>query len=204
MTKKLIIIIIDNLFAGVENVSTDSDKDLVTVKGTMDMKDLLPYLKEKLKRPVEIVPPKKDDGGGDKKAKESGGEKKEKEGGAGGGDKKDGEKKEGGGGGGEGGDKGKPKSDEVKMEVSKMEYHGHTPYTYYGVPVYNQQYANQDYGLATTYYQHPGYGSTSSAMDYSNHYHHHQQHVPPPPPPVYLPANDQMFSDENPNACFVM
>lgn len=184
-------------------MSTDSDKDLVTVKGTMDMKDLLPYLKEKLKRPVEIVPPKKDDGGGDKKAKESGGEKKEKEGGGGGGDKKDGEKKESGGG-GQGGDKGKPKSDEVKMEVNKMEYHGHTPYTYYGVPVYNQQYANQDYGLATTYYQHPGYGSTSSAMEYSNHYHHQQQHVPPPPPPVYLPANDQMFSDENPNACFVM
>lgn len=176
-------------------MSTDSEKDLVTVKGTMDMKDLLPYLKEKLKRTVEVVPPKKDDGGGDKKAKEGGG-----------GDKKDGEKKEGekkeSGGGGDGGDKGKPKSDEVKMEVSKMEYHGHTPYTYYGVPVYNQQYANQDYGLPTTYYQHPGYGSTSYVMEYNNH--HQQQHVPPPPPPVYLPSNDQMFSDENPNACFVM
>ncbi|KAK4348487.1 hypothetical protein RND71_031242 [Anisodus tanguticus] len=64
---------------GVEEVKVDSEKDLVTVKGTMDFKDLIPYLKDKLKRSVEIVPPKKDDGGGEKKEKEGGGgEKKEK------------------------------------------------------------------------------------------------------------------------------
>ena len=44
----------------------------------MDVKEMLPYLNEKLKRNVEVVPPpKKDD---DKKEKEGdGGEKKEKE-----------------------------------------------------------------------------------------------------------------------------
>ncbi|CAN4121503.1 unnamed protein product [Withania somnifera] len=87
---------------GVEEVKVDSEKDLVTVKGTMDLKDLIPYLKDKLKRNVEIVPPKKDDGGGEKKEKGGGGggggEKKEKEGGGGGGGEK--KEKEGGGGGG--------------------------------------------------------------------------------------------------------
>ncbi|OVA18012.1 Heavy metal-associated domain [Macleaya cordata] len=74
-------------FKGVEAVSIDAQKDLVTVKGTMDVKVLTPYLKEKFKRGVDIVPPKKDDGGGgDKKGKDGGGEKKEK--GAGGGEKK--------------------------------------------------------------------------------------------------------------------
>lgn len=176
-------------FTGVEEVSMNLDKDLVTVKGTMDLKDLLPYLKDKLKRPVDIVPPKKDDGGG-------GGDKKEKEK----------EKEAAGGGGGDGGDKGKAKevaAAETKLEVNKYESHGYsTPYTYYGVPVYNQHYANQDSVVPTTYYHQPppGYGgSTSYVVEY-----HHQQHVPPPPPPVFLPTHDQMFSDENPNACSVM
>ncbi|KAK4396391.1 Heavy metal-associated isoprenylated plant protein 5 [Sesamum angolense] len=80
---------------GVNSVKTDLQKDLVTVTGTMNVKELTAYLKEKLKKDIEIVPPKKDDGGGDKKEKEgTGGDKKEKEGG-GGGDKKE-EKKEGG------------------------------------------------------------------------------------------------------------
>ena len=52
-------------------MSLDGSKDLVTVKGTMDVKEMVSYLNEKLKRNVEVVPPpKKDD---DKKEKEGGG-----------------------------------------------------------------------------------------------------------------------------------
>lgn len=54
----------------------DKDKQLVTVKGTMDVKKLVESLSEKLKRPVEIVPPKKDKD----KEKESGDKKKGGEG----------------------------------------------------------------------------------------------------------------------------
>ncbi|KAA8544118.1 hypothetical protein F0562_022130 [Nyssa sinensis] len=71
---------------GYQEMSFDRQKDLVTVKGMMDMKALAESLKEKFKRLVEIVPPKKE--GGDKKEKGGGGggnEKKEKGGGDGGG-----------------------------------------------------------------------------------------------------------------------
>ncbi|RWW33158.1 hypothetical protein BHE74_00045323, partial [Ensete ventricosum] len=120
----------------VEEVTVDAAKDLVTVKGTMDVKNLPTVLKDKLKRPVEIVPPKKDDGGGEKKEKEKGGD--------GGGEKKDkagdtgGEKKEKAGGGGE------EKKDDgkaaaaaaattVTTEANKMEYSAPYPaYAGYG------------------------------------------------------------------------
>ncbi|XP_077220596.1 heavy metal-associated isoprenylated plant protein 3-like [Tasmannia lanceolata] len=113
---------------GVEHVSIDPQKDLVTVRGTMDVKNLPVYLKEKLKRNVEIVPPKKDEGGDKKKDKEGGekkekdkeGEKKEKE--------KEGEKKEKDkeGGGGEKKEKEKEgkKEDCGKVEANKMECYG--------------------------------------------------------------------------------
>ncbi|XP_042474981.1 heavy metal-associated isoprenylated plant protein 3-like [Macadamia integrifolia] len=100
-------------FKGVESVSIDPAKDLVTVKGTMDMKILTPYLKEKLKRSVDVVPAKKDD---DKKGKE-GGDKKEKNGGGG-------EKKEKNGGGddkGSGG--GDMKEEQPKVEGNKFDYY---------------------------------------------------------------------------------
>ncbi|XP_038978193.1 heavy metal-associated isoprenylated plant protein 3-like [Phoenix dactylifera] len=118
---------------GVEHVSIDALKDLVTVKGTMDVKSLPAILKEKLKRCVEIIQPKKDDGGGgEKKEKGGGGEKKEK--GDGGGEKKE----KGGGGGGEKKD-GDKKDDGEKAapppaapapvaEMNKMDYYG--PYGY--------------------------------------------------------------------------
>ncbi|XP_043703130.1 heavy metal-associated isoprenylated plant protein 3-like isoform X2 [Telopea speciosissima] len=96
-------------YKGVENVSFDSAKDLVTVKGIMDVKSMTPYLKEKLKRPVDVVPAKKDD---EKKDKE-GGEKKDKTaGGGGGGDDK-------GSGGGEGG----KKEEQPKVEGNKLDYY---------------------------------------------------------------------------------
>ncbi|KAG2690084.1 hypothetical protein I3760_09G171100 [Carya illinoinensis] len=81
-------------FKGVAKVDVYAAKDLVTVKGTMDVKELAPYLKEKLKRSVEVVLPNKEDDG-DKKAKEANGgdhDKKDREPAHEGGE--DGEKKE--------------------------------------------------------------------------------------------------------------
>ena len=70
-------------WAGVQVVTLDAQKDLVTVKGTMDAKALPEVLKEKLKREVEVALPKKNEGG---EKKDKGGDKKEKgEGGGGGG-----------------------------------------------------------------------------------------------------------------------
>ncbi|KAI3799532.1 hypothetical protein L1987_34831 [Smallanthus sonchifolius] len=171
---------------GVESVMPDSGKDLVMVKGTMDIKELIPYLKEKLKRKVDIAPPKKED---DKKAD--------------GGDTKD-DKKAGGGdvkaAGGGGGDD-KNKGIEV---VNKFEYHVQHPHTY-TMQMHNRNYYNQDYGVSPSSnngYVYEGYNH-GYAMENS-------QHAPSfPPPPMYL--NDPrvyqhtgMFSDENPNACAVM
>ncbi|KAL1549401.1 heavy metal-associated isoprenylated plant protein 3-like [Salvia divinorum] len=174
---------------GVHSVKTDLAKDLVMVTGTMNMKELTSYLKEKLNRGVEIVPPqKKNDSSGDKKEKESGGDKK-------------GDKKEGGGDGKKGAEsKGGEGSKGTKVEVNKMEYLGSNPQTLYAVPMYNQNYYNQDYGLPVNHYQdyppNHGYGNTGYVAQYAP--------GPPPPPPTYMNMNDQMFSDENPNGCSVM
>ncbi|KAM0053425.1 putative heavy metal-associated isoprenylated plant protein/5/6 [Helianthus debilis subsp. tardiflorus] len=182
---------------GVESAIPDASKDLVLVKGTMNVNELVPYLKEKLKRDVQMVLPKKDEKKEEKKdekkeekkeAKADGGDKKEKAAGGGGGDgeKKKAEAKVVGG---DGGGKDGTRSIEV---VNKLEYHGQSPYTY-TIPTYNQSYYNQDYGVLP--FEH-GY-----VMQYSN--------GPPPPPPTYY--NDSsvpdagMFSDENPNAaCSIM
>ncbi|KAL0344658.1 UNVERIFIED_CONTAM: Heavy metal-associated isoprenylated plant protein 3 [Sesamum radiatum] len=214
---------------GANKVTTDLQKHLVTVTGTMDVNKLTTYLKEKLKRGVEIVPPKKDDhasnqqnvkeaGGGEKEKDGNGGgggeEKKDKEGGKSsggggggekkevGGDKKDDESKHagGGGGGGGGGGEGSKGNEGTKVEVNKMEYHSFNPHTYYAaMPMYNRTYANQDY-VHVPMYHHQGYPNTGYVVQYA--------HGPPPPPPTYLNmndnTNDHMFSDENPNGCFVM
>ncbi|KAG6583561.1 Heavy metal-associated isoprenylated plant protein 3, partial [Cucurbita argyrosperma subsp. sororia] len=47
-------------FKGVQEMSLDKQKELVTVKGTMDVKALSGCLTERLKRAVEIVPTKKE------------------------------------------------------------------------------------------------------------------------------------------------
>ncbi|KAL7133464.1 hypothetical protein ABFS83_12G142900 [Erythranthe nasuta] len=246
---------------GVNSVATDLEKDLVTVIGTMDVKELTTYLKEKLKRGVEIVPPPKkvdnnnnnnggektkEDGGGGDKVKESavagGGEKIEKEGGGGGGGEKK-EKEGGSGGGGGGGEKkekqgggDKEKGDEPKkaedggdgeknkgggggegttkvVGVNKMEYNNsYIPETYYAVmPMYgNHQYHHaDDYGhhhvpSSSMYHDHHDYGYQGYSPN-SAYVAQYSQHGPPPlPPPTLLTANDHMFSDENPNGCFVM
>ena len=195
--------------AGVESVEVDKTKEQVTVKGTMDVNSLTPYLIEKLKRSVDVVPPpKKDDGGGggDKKPKEGGGDKKEKEAApaapaapaaGGGGEKKEKEKeKEGGGGGGEKKEEG---GGAPKVEVSKMMYGG---YPFHSPPMFwdghvdgqhfpvevHQGYVNHDapstsYGYVNQGYVNPGYEMFPHA---------HPMHAP------------QMFSDENPNACSIM
>ncbi|KAK8935547.1 Heavy metal-associated isoprenylated plant protein 26 [Platanthera zijinensis] len=125
---------------GVQDVSVDAQKDLVTVKGLIDVSSLPSYLKEKLNRNVEVVSAKNSaspaaagggaGGGDEKKDKPAGGtgEKKEKSG--------DGEKKEkekdGGGGGGK---KESPAAatavaPAAAMEANKMEYYGGTTYGY--------------------------------------------------------------------------
>ncbi|XP_022873201.1 heavy metal-associated isoprenylated plant protein 6-like [Olea europaea var. sylvestris] len=141
----------------------------------MDAKHLAAYLKEKLQRSVEIIPPKKAEGSGNKKEKEGGGEKKD-----------DAKATTGGGEGSEG----------KKVEINKMEFNGYNPETHYAVPMYNQSYANQGYGVPM-YPHHQDYA-------YTGHAAHYAPGPPPPPPPTYLHETDQMFSDENPNACFVM
>ncbi|GLT89804.1 hypothetical protein SLE2022_077740 [Rubroshorea leprosula] len=169
---------------GVQSVTIDAGKDLVTVKGTMDEKELVPYLKEKLKRNVELVPAKKEEGAGEKKEKDGGGEKKGKEAAAAGG-----EKKEGGGGGGE-----------AKMEMNKMEYHG-SAYPPQPMYWYDGQAHGQAYGQ--------GYGGPSYAVEnyagpshgYVNYGYVNQGYELDPRHPLHAP---QMFSDENPNACSVM
>ncbi|KAF3441827.1 hypothetical protein FNV43_RR15742 [Rhamnella rubrinervis] len=185
---------------GVESVTCDGAKDLVTVKGTMDVKELAPYLKEKLKRNVDVVPPKKEEGG-EKKDKQGGGEKKDAGGEKkdAGGDKKDagGDKKGGdakaAGGGGDGGKK-EGGSDAAKAEVSKMEYLGYPqppPMYWYDAPVLS---AHNNYVMEAHAHQaHVSQAYTSQA--YANHgYVVPMDHYNAP----------QMFSDENPNACSVM
>ncbi|KAG7534987.1 Heavy metal-associated domain superfamily [Arabidopsis thaliana x Arabidopsis arenosa] len=104
---------------GVNGLTMDKEKNLVTVKGTMDVKKLVESLSEKLKRQVEIVPPKKEKENGNET-----GEKKKGGGGDGGGKEKSGNK-----GGGEG--------------VNMMEYmaaqpaygYGYYPGGPYGYPI---------------------------------------------------------------------
>ncbi|XP_031102271.1 heavy metal-associated isoprenylated plant protein 6 [Ipomoea triloba] len=163
---------------GVKDVDVDLAKDLVTVKGSMDVKEITAYLREKLKRGVEVVPSKKDGGEGEKKKMVDDGEKKEK-------------KEKGGG------------SESSKVEANKMEYHGFQSNTFYARPIYNQSYYNQDYGLTMS-----DPSSSHAAMGYSYPYAHAPppyMHVPPTPPPTYVHApSPNMFSDEDPNACSVM
>lgn len=164
---------------GVHDVNVDLQKDVITVKGTMNMKELLPYLNLKLKRNVEVAPPaKKDEGAG------GGSKEKAKEGGGGGSSEKP---KEGGGGTSEKGKGGGEKkvADEgsaskaenvTKIEVNKMEYN---PYAY-GFGAHAYTYDPRQHG-------------ESYSHQVSDYWHQPEYSHPP-----------QMFSDENPNACSVM
>jgi copper chaperone CopZ len=168
---------------GVDKVVPDSAKDTVTVIGKMDVKKLEPYLKEKLKRSVEIVPEVKKDA--EKKV-----DKKE--------EKKSDEKQE------------KPKAEESKavvanaepkMEMMKMEY-GYGNYSNtYTMPMYDQSYAVHDYAGPSNHYYNQDYPHHNYMMEYS-----HPPPPVPPPQPIYFHDSQghQMFSDENPNGCSVM
>ncbi|KDP29163.1 hypothetical protein JCGZ_16552 [Jatropha curcas] len=181
---------------GVKNVTVDGAKDLVTVTGTMDVKELAPYLTEKLKRNVEVVPPKKEEekkeGGGEKKDK--GDEKKEvakpekKEGEA------KAEKKEGDGGAA------------PKMEVSKMEYYPAPAPTHWFDGMFGQSYAVEPHH--GSYAVNQGYYPVNQGYPMMNHGYVQQGYVqqgyvmePMYNHPMHAP---QMFSDENPNSCSVM
>ncbi|KAJ1694859.1 hypothetical protein LUZ63_011557 [Rhynchospora breviuscula] len=97
---------------GVKEVTVDENKDLVTVRGTMDVKSLPNILAEKLKRSVEVVPVKKEDTGDTASTgkKEKGSEKTEKVEETG--DKKEKKEMQGKGSGEAGGKKGKNKKKE--------------------------------------------------------------------------------------------
>ncbi|KAM3287844.1 heavy metal-associated isoprenylated plant protein 6-like [Capsicum chacoense] len=187
---------------GVQEVKIESEKDLVMVKGTMDIKNLTACLTDKLKQNVEVVPLKKDNGGGEKKGKEGDNDKKEIEGrggdekekgGSGGMENKDGDSKVASSGGGSKSVDPKEQKSEV---INKMEYYGYNANTVFSMPMQNQSYMDQGYG-ATMY--DPGYAHSGYVVEYG----HQPQYVPPPPPPTYLNA-PQMFSDENPNGCLIM
>ncbi|KAK4281510.1 hypothetical protein QN277_012992 [Acacia crassicarpa] len=177
-------------FKGVESVNIDAVKDLVTVKGTMDVKEMTPYLKGKLNRNVEVVPPKKDD------------EKKDK-----------GEAKSGGGEGG------KKKEDGPKVEVNKMEYNGYPPPPPMYWPGGNYHPGETSYAMEYQteegYPNHPGYAN-QGYMNPNHPGYANQGYMNPSHPgyanqgymaPYYMHPNaphPQMFSDENPNACSIM
>lgn len=164
---------------GVESVNIDGAKDLVTVKGTMDVKEMVPYLKEKLKRNVELVPPKpnkdndkdKDGGGSEKKEKKESGENNKQQGG---------NKEEGG------------------AVINKMEHYG---YGYPPPPMYWNGYAYGE-SSSTREVQPSGYNNNDNngyvnqgyMVEQPQSYMLHPQNYPHP----------QMFSDENPNACSIM
>ncbi|KAK7378659.1 hypothetical protein VNO80_04105 [Phaseolus coccineus] len=176
---------------GVESVNIDVKKNWVSVNGTMEVNGMVAYLEEKLRRKVEVVPVNKES-----EKKEDNKEEKVKEKKEGGGVKKGGGEKEG----------------VPKVEVNKMELYG---YAYPPPPMYwydgygpGQSSSGGGYSVEV----HPGYDS-----NYGNYHDQYQngygnqgymvQPHPQPQPPFYLNPHHpppQMFSDENPNACFVM
>lgn len=172
-----------NKMKGVDSVDMDEAKDLVTVKGTMEAKELVEYLKDKLKRNVEVVAPRGEEGGGKKKDKEvkknegggekekqGGGEKKDKESGGdekkeggGGNDKKEGssgEKKDGGGSDGK-------KGDTEKVEAKKMQHYEHPLYPYYNLPMQGQGYVHGGYNMPAYYNQGYNYDHGYSSRGYT-------------------------------------
>ncbi|WJX84646.1 hypothetical protein P8452_67197 [Trifolium repens] len=203
---------------GVESVNIDGAKDLVTVKGAIDTKEIVSYLTEKFKRTVEVVQPKKEDG---KNKEKDEGKQKSKENQGGGGDKKEG---------------GKIEEVATKVEVNKMEHYGygHQPpmywydgyepgqssnhtvevqqgYSnsnqqgYYGYNHVNQQEYNNSY-YSNHGNEEQGYGYNEQGYGYNNHVNQGEGGYMVDPPFYMHPNNPppQMFSDENPNACSLM
>ncbi|KAL9686149.1 hypothetical protein QQ045_023604 [Rhodiola kirilowii] len=175
-------------YKGVQDVSVDKSKDLVTVKGTMDVKALHPYLKEKLRRDVEVVPAKKEDKKDEKKE-----EKKE--------EKKSEEKK--------GEDQNGDAKKALAAEAPKMEMMN--KFEYYGYPVGpswlgDRQIYDHSHAMSNNGYY--GYNNAAAlpppapVQGQSSEYAVGQYQAPPSY--TYNVHAPQMFSDENPNACSVM
>ncbi|KAF9684787.1 hypothetical protein SADUNF_Sadunf04G0154500 [Salix dunnii] len=169
---------------GVHERVLDKQKELVTVKGTMDVKALAEALKSRLKRPVDIVPPKKE-------------KEKEKEGG------KDGENVAGGGGGkkkGGGGNGGQDAAAAAatKIEENRMEYMvqpGFEPgYGYVGQPIHGYGYMGQPIH-GNGYVGQPVYAPYGPDYRYGYGYGHG---------PVHGYPDHMQFNDENPNACSIL
>ncbi|KAJ3689972.1 hypothetical protein LUZ61_019136 [Rhynchospora tenuis] len=172
---------------GVKDVVVDSAKDLVTVKGTMDVKSLPSVLKEKLKRSVEVVGGK-DKGGGE--------EKKDKK------EKKDDSN--------EGKEKAEKSDDQKASQAPVLPYHPMFmgPMGPMGPggpmgPMGPMGHMPMGPGGPMGYMPMPPMGHMPMPMD-ANRY---EYYAPPPYPSAYRPDMvhaPQMFSDENPNACSVM
>ncbi|KAE9590912.1 hypothetical protein Lal_00023415 [Lupinus albus] len=167
-------------FKGAESLNIDGGKDLITVQGTMNVKDLLQYLSEKLKRKVEVIPLK------EKKDQDTEDEKKVKK-------NKDNIKKSG-----------KKEESAVKVEVNKMEHHG---YGYPSAPIYTYPYGYGESSASTGYameVQPSGYNGNYHVDQGYNQ----QRYGYVEQPPLYMNTQNyppsQMFSDENPNACSMM
>ncbi|KAG2262445.1 hypothetical protein Bca52824_069524 [Brassica carinata] len=196
---------------GVSTVAIDSAKDLVIVNGIIDVKQLLPYLNEKLKRKVEVVPSKTEEG-----ATGAAGSEKDK----GAGEKKDnkdvGEKKE------SGGEKKKevPPDGGATVDVKNSEYsgYGYPPQPMYYYPqgqVYGQHYMMQGQSSSQSYVQEPYTNQGYVQESYTNQGYgqgYGQEATPPQPYQGYGDPYDPyahmrapgMFSDENPNGCSIM
>jgi hypothetical protein len=194
--------------AGVKDVVLEGNaKDEVKVTGTMDIPNMVSYLKEKLNRDVEAVAPpaKKDGGGGDIKdhKKDSGGSDKNK--GAAGDDKKD---------------KGKGIDVSAGPSTAAAAAFMAAPAgasTYHMAPPYGYVAYQQAPPPASYYPSYPYYGNGDGGMGHANpsYYHQPQQQQPdgnqqpqmayPPYPYRFdMAPPPQLFSDENPNACSVM
>ncbi|KAE8713454.1 AMP-dependent synthetase and ligase family protein isoform 1 [Hibiscus syriacus] len=163
---------------GVHELKVDKVKEMVTVKGTMDVNALAEALKEKLKKNVEIVPLKKEKDGKNEGGEDSGG---------GGGDGGKGKKKNNKGGNGGSGDGGNQAAATTgdrngKMEGARMEF-----------------IVQPQFGYMPSY---PGCGHPAYGYGYGHQQGHgYSGYVPGYPVSVHPPHH--LFNDENPNACSI-
>ncbi|XP_039052239.1 heavy metal-associated isoprenylated plant protein 3-like isoform X2 [Hibiscus syriacus] len=189
---------------GVHELKVDTQKEMLTVKGTMDVKALAEALKDKLKKNVEIVPLKKEKDNNKEGGKTSVGSDGGNSGGGGGGGSGGGKKKNKGGSAGvDGGNDvdananaaadgggGKNKEGNRTEFMVQPEYgYGYTP----GYPGYMPTYSG---------YGQPGYGYCYGHPHPHGYGHHYPGYVSNNP--VFVHPPHQMFNDENPNACAIL
>ena len=162
------------LIVGLQEMTVDKEKDLVMVKGTMDVKALAKSLRNRIKRTVKIVPPKKvKDSGG----RRGDGNKKDDNGGGSGG----GKTKGGGGDAGQEEDGGGGKK--------RMEVFGHPEFGYY----------DHGYGYGNGYGHANGW-----EWEWICAWILRTLYPWVDGGPVGWALAPNMFSEENPNACSIM